>query len=343
MKFCIYLKQSEPQVTFISEEHIFPAGIGGIQKLPLEYVSHDCNNSFSAMELSFMRNSLITLPRQFYGPGKRGNLNPKNATKSTVSLMAGINDPGSVELGYISLGKPYSITQLKINTNGTCHFQTDRSFGDIDKQTAEFVKNLEKFSGKYTLFEDDQLTQDEFIIGYHAGKWYVALSNKKFEEQIGSVIKKLLDQKPFENKSPRYETVQPTVHQTIQFDDTYFRVCAKIIFNYLAFAKGQEFVLRSFFDPIRNWIVNGGENNFAQLLGKEFTLPIPIPDQAHKLIIIQKGKTLAGFISFYGDSFGTQVNLCEDLEGFFDMDGFICDWKNRREYRFIDYISTLGN
>lgn len=65
MKYCIYLKKTEPEVTFSSEEHIFPAGIGGIQKLPLEYVSHDCNNAFSSMELDFMRNSIMSLPRQF--------------------------------------------------------------------------------------------------------------------------------------------------------------------------------------------------------------------------------------------------------------------------------------
>jgi hypothetical protein len=47
---------------------------------------------FSTMELAFMRSSLIALPRQFYGPGKRGKLNPKNATKSSVSLMDGVNE-----------------------------------------------------------------------------------------------------------------------------------------------------------------------------------------------------------------------------------------------------------
>ena len=318
MKFCIYLKQTEPEVSFLSEEHIFPAGIGGIQKLPLEYVSHDCNNSFSAMELTFMRNSLIALPRQFYGPGKRGNLNPKNATKSTVSLMIGNNDPNSIEFGYICLGKPYSIPQLKININGKCQFISDSSFGDVNKQTADFIKNLEKFDGKYTLHEDERLSEDEFIIGYQDGKWYVALSNKDLEKQISSFIDKILSQKPFENQTPQFGKIQPTVQQTIQFDDTYFRVCAKIIFNYLAFAKGQNFVLRSCFDPLRDWIVRGGENNFAGLLGRELNLPIPIPELAHKLIILQNGKSLNGFISFYGDGFGTQVNLCEDFEGYFE-------------------------
>jgi hypothetical protein len=74
MRCCIYLKGTEPVLSFNSQEHIFPAGIGGIQMLPKGYVSDQFNNSFSKIELDFMRNSLIALPRQFYGPGKRGSI-----------------------------------------------------------------------------------------------------------------------------------------------------------------------------------------------------------------------------------------------------------------------------
>ena len=35
-----------------------------------------------------MRSSVLAISRQFEGPGKRGNLNPKNATKSKVCLMS---------------------------------------------------------------------------------------------------------------------------------------------------------------------------------------------------------------------------------------------------------------
>ncbi|WP_342537958.1 hypothetical protein MKY15_15710 [Sporosarcina sp. FSL K6-1540] len=341
MKHCIYFKKTEPDVTFISEEHIFPAGIGGIQKLPLKYVSHNCNNAFSAMELPFMRNSLIALPRQFYGPGKRGNLNPKNATKSSVSLMNGVNDPKSIEFGYISLGQPYSIPQLKFKLNGTCHFTSDSSLGDVNKQTSDFIKLLEKFKGKYKLFENEQLSQHEFIVGYSENNWYVALSNTDLENEVSSFIEKFLEQKPFENQSANFGTIQPNVIQTIQFDDRYYRVCAKIIFNYLAFVKGQAFVLENCFDPLREWIVNGGENKFAGLLGKEASYSIPFPELSHNLFIIQDKKVLKGIISFYGGAFETQVNLCDDFEGYFEMDGFICDWKNRKEFRFDDYVNTL--
>lgn len=343
VKFCIYIKKTEPDVSFFSKEHIFPAGIGGIQKLPLEYVSHECNNAFSALELSFMRNSLIALPRQFYGPGKRGNLNPKNATKSSVSLMSGDTNTSSIEFGYISLGQPYSISQLKININGECNFITDSSFGDVNKQTTDFMKNLENFTGKYILYKDDRFTQDECIVGYQEGKWYVALSNKELEKEITIFIDKMLIQKPFENKIHSSEKFQPRVQQTIEFDDRYYRVCAKIILNYLAFEKGQDFVLMSCFDPLREWIVQGGTNKFAGLLNIDSIQSIPFPELAHKIIIVKDGNSLKGIISFYGGGSETHVNLCEDYDGCFIIQGFICDWKNRREYRLYEYLSTLGN
>ncbi|WP_066302082.1 hypothetical protein [Bacillus sp. FJAT-29937] len=341
MKFCIYFKKTEPEVSFSSEEHIFPAGIGGIQKLPMEYVSHNCNNGFSGMELSFMRNSLIALPRQFVGPGKRGNLNPMNATQGPISLMKGLASPNSIELGYLSLGIPYSISQIKIDINGTLQFISDRSFGDANRQTSEFIKNLGKYNGRYTLFEDKRLSQNELILGLHNGKWYVALSNKDLETKIDNYVQKLIEQNPFDNFTPNYNSEQTRVHQTLQFDDSYFRVCAKIIFNYLAFVKGQQFVLQECFDPLRDWIVNGGENNFAKLTGEATTFSnIPFPDQAHKLFITQVRKTLFGQISFYGDAFETVVKLCDNIEGPFNIEGFICDWQNRQEFSFVDFLNA---
>lgn len=342
VRFCIYLKQTEPEVSFSSEEHIFPAGIGGIKKLPLDFVSHDCNNSFSALELKFMRNSLISISRQFYGPGKRGKLNPRNASKSTVCLMTDVNDQNSIGLGYVSLGQPYKIFQVLINKSGVCRFKTDRSHGEINEQLEIFMESLKKYDGKYVLYEDERFSEDEFILGYHEGKWYVALSNKDFEGKIIGFVNMLKHQNPLKDQPPQYKTVQKEVMQKLTFDDSHFRICAKIIFNYLAFAKGQDFVLNSCFDELRDWIVEGGENKFALLIGEKLRLPISLPEFAHKLVVIQDGKSLRGCISFYDEAFTTQVNLCDNYEGVFEMDGFICDWKNKREYIMSDYIIQMA-
>lgn len=341
-KFCVYLKKTEPELTFKSREHIFPASIGGIQKLPMEYVSHNANNAFSAMEGQVMKKSLLALPRQFFGPGKRGNItNPKKATQGAVSLISGVMNPETVEFGYVSLGKPYSISQIKINMNGKFQFISDESFGDISQQTKEFTKNLNNYNGRYALYEDERFKPDEFLLGIHRGKWYVGLSNKELELEIANFVKKLAEQKPHEKHTPNYSTGQPRVYQSLEFDDRYFRVCAKTIFNYLSFIKGRDFILQDCFDPIRDWIVNGGENTFARLTGKESDFSaISFPDQAHRLLIIQNGNILIGHISFYGNGFETVVKLSDTFEGLFNLEGFICDWQNRKEYKLLDYLNS---
>lgn len=108
MNYCIYLKDADPNLTFNSGEHIFSAGVIGKRKLPLGYVSDECNNTFSKMELKFMRSSIISLPRQMVGPGKRGSLDPKKASQSQIFLMNEDNQD-TIEFGYISLSKAYAI------------------------------------------------------------------------------------------------------------------------------------------------------------------------------------------------------------------------------------------
>lgn len=58
-------------------------------KLPKGYVSDEVNTLFSALELKLARNSPITLPRMFIGPGKRGSHNPKRrgGASKIVSVM----------------------------------------------------------------------------------------------------------------------------------------------------------------------------------------------------------------------------------------------------------------
>jgi hypothetical protein len=88
--------------------------------------------------------------------------------------------------------------------------------------------------------------------------------------------------------------------------------------------------------------VNGGENKFAVLSGKETNLAIPFPDKTHKILIVQYRKSLKGLISFYGDSFETVIHLCDDFEDIFQLESFICDWQNRQEFQLNEYINSIA-
>ena len=70
MEKCIYSLKMSSQATFNGQEHIIPACIGGILKLPKGYVSDETNTMFSSLEKSFSRDSIISISRTFLGPGK---------------------------------------------------------------------------------------------------------------------------------------------------------------------------------------------------------------------------------------------------------------------------------
>ncbi|EJV74525.1 MULTISPECIES: hypothetical protein [Bacillus cereus group] len=346
---CIYFKDYESKLTYKSGEHIFPAGLGGIKKLPKGYVSHDFNNSVSGIETEFMRRSPIALPRQFYGPGKRGNLNEKRATKSEVALMYDENSPLVIKFGYISLGNPFSLPQLKINTNATFNFYSDKSLGEPLEQFDGFIKNLKKFTSRYKTYIDDRIDEASFLIGYEEEekKWHLAFNNENHGIEIKKWIEVVLNQKEHKISTPQYGKIQPTVNQQMKIDiDAYFRVYAKTAFNFLAYVTGQEFVLQSCFDPIRDWIKNGGDNHFVAISTKKNPInalnTIPFPDESHIILLLKINNDLMAYVRFYDDTFGHFVRLCKNYSDNWGMDGFICDWKNRREIKIFDYIREVN-
>ncbi|MDW2885211.1 hypothetical protein [Exiguobacterium artemiae] len=344
MKYCIYLKKTEPLVSFSSGEHIFPAGIGGIQKLPVEYVSHECNNAFSKMELEFMRDSIISIPRQFSGPGKRGNLSIKKSTKSKVSILNSLEHPDKLEFGYISLGKAFIIPQIKIDTFGACSFTADVSFGDSKTVIKNFINTIEKSKKKYIFFEGDNFKNNEFLLGIYNGKLYLGLNSKENINYFEKTMQEIISKKLLYNVDPIYKSSRLEVNQTLKMDlNIYFRVCAKIIFNYLSYIKGQEFVIRDCFDPLRNWIVNSGENEFVKLVQeKEIFKILDFPKDSHKIVIFKKGNSLMGYVSFYGETFQNKIVLCENFNESFEIKMFICDWKQRKEFSLPQFLEQIN-
>lgn len=115
---CIYTKKSFDNAIMTSGEHIFLAAIGGKKKLPKTFVSHEVNNFFSKLEKRFSRDSIVSIPRQFEGPGKRGSLNENKASKSNIFVMESWIDTQNLgekySLGYIKLAKPYTIETVFI-------------------------------------------------------------------------------------------------------------------------------------------------------------------------------------------------------------------------------------
>jgi hypothetical protein len=176
MNKCLYCDATEPTVTFTSQEHVFPAGLGGIFQLPVGTVCDKCNTEiFSPLELDFMRNSFIGLPRQFYGPGKRGSLNPNDATSSLVHLMAFTDDSDEKSLGVMQTGIPFQIPQFRFLGPDTVAVVLDPRHGNVDTQLADFSKAMRGFtdSSKYVHLTDELLQEDEIYFGFWENKYYL--------------------------------------------------------------------------------------------------------------------------------------------------------------------------
>ncbi|MFQ6571467.1 hypothetical protein ACLOF6_27625 [Bacillus sp. AF53] len=340
MKHCIYLNDTEPKLVFNSEEHIFPAGLGGILKLPAEYVSEEANNRFSSMELKTMRDSILALPREFEGPGKRGNLNPKRATASNISVVQNTNAPSEYDLGYIQKGIPYYISQVKVNiANDKCTFTANSSQSNNLEEIKNFSNRLKNYTGNASLIYNKHFDQNEFVLGFDnlKNRWYLSLSNENLIQDVNTWITKINSKENLETEVTVNDQIKAKVHQNFSLTEDDLRVFAKISFNYLSLLFGQRFVLQSHLDPIRDWILNGGTNNFVRLLKVEDCdrtfEPYNLPELAHAIIIVEVKGQLRALINFYGGFIGVIVNLGNVVPQGFIIEGLVCDWKNRNEYR----------
>ncbi len=346
MNKCIYLKETETTQTFDKQEHIFPAGIGGINKLPKGYVSDKVNGIiFSKLELEFMRKSLIALCRGMEGPGKRGSLSKSKETKSPIYISNNAMD-GESKLSYLRKGKPYSINQVKISLTNN---KANLIIGNTEKNSYEeslkkFVFDLEEFEKanfnnmKYTFLKDENIEDDHIIIGEFESKWYLATNYKNKDTDYTEVrirLKKLID-------SAKKKTVEEGIKSSSQiimypkfnFDSNHFyRICVKTAFNYLASRIGQIEVLKDQFDDLRRFVLGDSEEFDVGLMGRGTLFKrFELPERCHSISITKMDGKLVAIVSLYGEAYNIGMTLCENYCGNINMLIGICDWKNKHEY-----------
>src|SRR5437016_4825540 len=103
---CIYYTDRN-DLTYSGQEHVIMAGLGGSARHPNGYVIDQFNNDISKLEQDFLRESIISVPRQIVGPSSRGRLTSKYETKSKVHVLRNYAVENDISLGYIKRGKPY--------------------------------------------------------------------------------------------------------------------------------------------------------------------------------------------------------------------------------------------
>lgn len=112
----------------------------------------------------------------------------------------------------------------------------------------------------------------------------------------------------------------------------------KTAFNALALFKGTEFVGTKIFDEVRESIIN--VSNLDKFIETGNDIQVSeivvyaknVPDKAHYVIIRAKDGRLTAYVSFYGEK-PVILTLTDSYQGEDFVDGLICNWRNREEFR----------
>lgn len=338
---CIYLGDC-PELTYKKQEHIFPAGLGGIQMLSHGVVSDQANERiFSPLELELMKNSLVAFHRMMYGPGKRGSMNPRKSSKSNI--VVGLQDDGEPTLCYTSNGKSYNIPQIFFQgEEGVVSFPKGEN---ISKQLGNLRLQLQKFVDKFVYLPSNCLKSEEGIIGSFDEKVYVAQygNNRPSVEFVRRLIDGLLNG----NKtSDCFESIhQLKKEYTFHENSKCARMYAKVAINTLAYLRGEESVKNKVFDTVRKWIIYGdGDEQFfglPNIINKEEEIAKIVPDQSHWCIFCVRGNNLNAITCFYNTySRCFQLGILPENMSFHYI-GFICDWKKQKEYKLDEYLAKM--
>lgn len=339
---CIYYGDNS-SLTYQKQEHIFPAGLGGVQMLPKGYVSDQANNLFSPLEGKLMHDSAISLMRAVYGPGKRGSLRPKKASKTKIVALQGKD--GKVALGYLSGKHGYYINCAAISKSKEKFVFTIASNEHTAPEQAweNFRTAFSKFEGRYVLVSTTYLEPDELLLGFYEEKYYIALGVDCTFETVQKILPLIINAKNSgksrkRNDQPRFDIPQEESDET-------GRIYAKVAINTLAALKGDAFVQHPRFDAVKAWILGqSDDDNYTQLPRITQENPLHFPEHSHWCLFgVYEGKLYA-VVCFY-DTVSRYFELADTIS---ELDctngrnfGLICDWKNKVELTLDQWIQGM--
>lgn len=366
MNKCIYLTEPTDKLTYSSGEHVIPAGLGGISKLPNGFVSDQVNNIFSKYELRAMRSSLLTGNRIRHGPGKRGNQNVKKEKNSIIRLLKDESSNNQYYLlGYIFSGDAYILPQICCSFDYVSDTMSFNYLGD-NFEVINYEQYLSDFRGKLMSFLMDKdrhyiFVKDEFKtfsdttnIGFYKGKWYLSTNIPLFA--VNNICKKILNhifqnsiklnKSDTKNVVEELKKIQFKYRQTIDIkNDSFPFIFVKTAFNALAYLKGQDFILLNIFDKLRNDIVEcKNMSSYIQpsdMHEEIFSKNIKeMPEHAHCIYIVSKGSNIFSYVSFYNEWYAHML-LTDKYIGDDFVVGFVCDWKSKKEYIYDQTTKTF--
>lgn len=344
------LQKKEPDVHFFKEEHVIPAGLGGIHKLPLGSVADEVNEAFSPIELKALRSSLVGVRRERSGPGKRGSLNVNKIKKPRIRIIKDeYRNQEIFKLGFLFMEKTYTIPQIEILFNDeensfiSVFLAMNDNIQQGKKEIIDFRNRLKWFlkskSRQYIMIPMPYETDTHFItVGEYNNQWYAATSHKIINMDYLSFM--LLEDKSILEFGKK-EEIFPHKQEEFRFEfdfqiDAMLFLYVKTAFNALSFLLGVEIAHGSEFDQIRNKIMDKEQIESVVVKDSQVNSKVKerisgLKNEEHYIVIYKYNESIFAWVGFYGEKQGTTIKLSENYSKEVVTQGLICDWKNREE------------
>ncbi len=359
---CIYLINSRETLTYSGSEHIIPAGLGGMKKLPKGTVSDAANRLFSKREAIALRETFLSINRNNNGPGKRGSDHVKKVKSPRVGLFEVQPDQlldenqldaiyAPVRLGFLFYGEVQMIPQILFPIRPDWSFKWPRvATGTIStdeiKTTEIFIDELNTFLKKsdkepqkdYKIIRSELVREDKyFLLGYHNYIWYV---NTSLTDKFVLKFFKVLEREPLPGSIPALLTTKAVYHYNMilpkALDDSFGFIYAKTAFNVLACLKSADYVRNKQFDEIRQAIVDG-----RKLFDYSINRSMPqwlvewvnreVKSKSHFVVIHGHDQLIEAYVSFYREPLNTSICLSRNYQGEEFKGFFICNYKEHYE------------
>lgn len=349
---CIYYENREG-LTYTSQEHVLPAGLGCHTKLPKGMVSDQANEYFSPIERRILQKSLTQIPRIIKGPGKRGSLSPKKATTSDVSEIVLDGEKG---LGYMKGVEGYILNSFIVRMeNGEYKVQYDTgSLKNYNLDTVEYnslitsdmnsllAKLRNGWADYYTYVHIDD---DATFVTYFNDKVYVGSREVPSCDDIIQ-LKELFKQDYGVGKSKiREGQLGIKIDIKEDFVDA-AKIASKSAINTLAFLidNGIQDHLEEIKDLKR--AIFSDDDSILRFVSdipdaRKLKQSLYLSDDEQACLITKTDHRIEAFVFFYDYCRKIMVSADSSIDiGI--MNGIVCDWKKQTDYTYQEFLIKKG-
>ena len=360
-RMCIYFGRKE-NLTYTSQEHVLPAGLGCHTKLPMGTVSDQANKYFSPIERRVLEQSLVQLNRIIEGPGKRGSLSPSKATTSEVSVIE-LN--GNVGLGYMKGMNGFILNHFIIdfddeNSNSQSGVDgvkrirycqgNEKEIPDSENEYSELYKSdMRSLKDKLSKWDDYYkylpLDAESVFVTFFKGRIYVAAKEEPSDGQIKKLKEVFKRDFGYGNSVKDAGELKLTLEVKHGFVDV-AKVAAKTAINTLCYLKGSEAICDAAdLDMIKDKIFSDDDSILYNVIeipdAREIKRKKQLDDDVHACLLYKSERTLKAYVIFYDRCF--DVTLSRDSSVDVNIvDGIVCKWKEMRDLTYHEYLTEKG-